>query len=331
MQSASANRRANLGRALALIAVLALFAAGCGGGELQDGVAPDPAWLDASDGGGASDSGSGADGAAVADGGGDGGGGDDAGGLDGDSDDVGAGGDVDGANADATVEEQHFAAWLTSTVMVQDPTPFGSSWEKQTTTTLALVKVRWTGAKGERWVQPCALHTTPAFGSQLTYPTSFLAAVPVLPAPIERDGASWTQAEVVERVGLKAGYDGAMPADGDGGHAALVDADADGKPGVTLGVEIPIFGAQKLYVAQRAATAWQGEVDGEGVLRAEPTIASEQSIVGATLELLVTSPKQKPVSDGPAHTLRWHPLDAPIGCAMLVNEAKARVGASWPP
>ena len=295
--------------ALALALVVGALAAGCGGEALQSGIAPDPAWLDVVDATAAVDA---VDATAAVDA-------------------VDATAAVDAVDATTRAEEQVFAAWLTSRVQLQDPTPFGSSWAEQTTTTLALVRVRWHGDVGERWVQPCALHTTPSFGSKLSYPSAFLAAVPVEAAEIRRDGAGWSQADVVEHVGMTGDGTADMPKNGEAKHPALVDHDGDGKPGVTLGVEIPLFGAQKLYVAQRTVTAWSGEVDADGVVSAEPTITSEQATVGATLDLLLTTPKQKPVASGPAHTLRWHPLSTPIGCATLVAESKTHVGQTWPP
>ncbi len=318
--------------------LLATALAGCGGDVAGSGLGPDPFWLDSDD-------------ATPADGGGDA----NANRVDAtptdsleatpedqdaatpaDSGDAtladGGGGMADAAqDGQAQPQELHFAALLTSTEQTQDPSPFGDAWVEQTTTTLALVRVVWQGDVGTRWIQTCALHTTVAHGAKLTYPAAFLAAVPVEPAPLSRTGSQWSQPEVVEVVGLKSGYAGAMPKTGEAKHAALVDADGDDHPGVTLDVNVQLLGSNSLYVAQRARITWSGAIDGSGALYAEPTVLQERSVVGASLSLLVADTPSKAVAGKPAHTLRWLPLPGPIGCAALVTEAKARTGAPWPP
>lgn len=298
--------------ALVTAELLVSALASCGGELAGSGLGPDPFWLDGTDATTANDAATAADGDAAT-----------------------AAGDGGGTAADgdigASAKELHFAAVLTSTEQTQDPSPFSDAWAEQTTTTLALVRVAWQGDVGTRWIQICALHTTTAHGAKLTYPAAFLAAIPVESAPLTRVGAQWSQPEVVEVAGLASGHGGAMPKTGEAKHPALVDADGDGQPGVTLDVDINLLGAHKLYVAQRARIAWTGTLDASGALSAEPTIVQERSVVGASLSLLVADTPRKPIAGRPPHTLRWLPLPGPVGCATLVAEAKARIGSPWPP
>lgn len=239
--------------------------------------------------------------------------------------------DAPPADAAATLEDQYFVSWAESAQQLQDPSPFGNSWAEQRTTTLGLVKISWQGDSGTRWLQPCAMHTNTVFGTKTLYSAAFLAAIPVPGVPISRAGKLWTQAEELVVVGLKDGYTGAMPALGEKGHAALVDSDKDGLPGVTVHIDNNLLGKQNLQVAQRQRSSWSAEVQGNGEIAAEPKVTAEQVVVAASMSLLVVQNVTKPVSGKPGETLRLVPLAAPIDCATLLAKPSSYVGKSWPP
>jgi hypothetical protein len=240
-------------------------------------------------------------------------------------------GDAGGSDIAPASEDQYFVSWAESAQQLQDPSPFGSSWAEQRTTTLGLVKISWQGDSGTRWLQPCAMHTNTVFGTKTLYSAGFLSAIPVPGVPISRVGKLWSQSEEFVVVGLKEGYDGAMPALGQKDHAALVDSDKDGLPGVTVHIDNNLLGKQNLQVAQRQRSTWTAEVQANGEIAAQPKVTSEQVVVAASMNLLVVQNKTKPVSGKPGETLRFVPLTAPIDCKALLASPSKYAGKTWPP
>ncbi len=238
---------------------------------------------------------------------------------------------ADTADSAVVPEDQYFVSWAESAQQLQDPSPFGSSWAEQRTTTLGLVKIAWQGDSGTRWLQPCAMHTNTVFGTKTLYSAAFLSAIPVPGVPISRVGKLWTQSEEFVVVGLKDGYDGAMPALGQKDHAALVDSDKDGLPGVTVHIDNNLLGKQNLQVAQRQRSSWTAEVQANGEIAALPKVTSEQVVVAASMNLLVVQNKTKAVTGKPGETLRFVPLDAPIDCKALLASPSKYAGKTWPP
>lgn len=244
---------------------------------------------------------------------------------------AGAGDAGQGDTQPPAPSEQVFASWRVSRRMTQDPSPFGSAWKESRTVTLGLAKVVWTGDKGQYWHQVCAMDANEVHGSQVHFPPAFLGAIPVTPVPLTRSGAIWSQPETVELLGLKPSHVGPMPGLGEASHASAIDADKDGKPGVTVEVDVTLLGLQKIYVAQRTTSAWQGAPGEDGRIEALPTVSFEQSILGASMSLLVADTKSKPVSSGDPETLLWAPVAASTTCKTLISNASTLIGLSWPP
>lgn len=305
-----------------LCLLLVLLSAGCGEDFDLGGPVPTPFWVD---GGDASDSSGGDGGTRAADAAADGSTADS---LVDSSD--GAPDSPDSGDASGPTD-QYYVSWLETAQQLQDPSPFGDSWVEQRTTTLGLIKVQWTGNSGQRWHQPCAMHTNSNFNTDTLYSAAFLSAIPVTQVAIERQGTTWTQAEELQTVGLKSDYTGPMPALGESGHAALVDADKDGLPGVTVYIDNSLLGKQNLQVGQRSKTTWIGAVQGNGDVTAEPKVQTEQVVVAASLSLLVTKNNVKPLQGKPAETLLWRPLSTPIDCKTLLAAPQQYIGRAWPP
>jgi hypothetical protein len=238
---------------------------------------------------------------------------------------------ADGSSGNAT-EVEHYAVWQVSTVENQDPSPLGEgAWAEQRTVTLALAQVTWQGQTGKRVQQVCAVHTNPAFGTQLTYGTKFVNTIPAVTATLQRNGATWTQEPAVLCLGLPSGYDGALPQLGEGGHSAVRDTDNDGQPGVTLELSHTLLGSQQLYVAQRERVQWQATVAANGEIVTEPEVLRDQVTLGASLDLLVMATQSRPAAGKPAETLRWVPVPATMDCATLLQQTSKWLGSSWPP
>jgi len=234
--------------------------------------------------------------------------------------------------ADAAVKSApvYYASWTRYRVQQQDPSPFGSSWAESVTTTIGLVQVIWTGDKGSSLQQTCAMAANEVHGSQVTFPATFVAALPVDPIPLTRKGKTITQPSHVTRLGLTPGYDGPLPAVGQGDHAAVIDGDKDGKPGVTVTVDIFLLGQQKLHVVQRNTRGWSADVSSNGGLDMKPDVKIQQVTVGATMDMLLAAVKEKPVS-GPAEVLIWRPVAADTDCKDLVAKSSKLLGKPWPP
>ncbi len=223
------------------------------------------------------------------------------------------------------------AFWTQSRKQVQDPSPFGSGWQTSRTTSVGLVQVAWQGQSGKASLFTCAVASNPIFGTTMTFPAAFVAAQAQEDAPIAVNGATWTFGPATQRVGLQPTYGGPMPATAEATHPAVVDGDSDGKPGVTLDIQVPLLGKQALYVAQRSTVQWSATLQPDGSLNALPTATHEQATLGATSSLLVVAEKAKPVTAEPAMELRWRTVPFGTTCAQLLANPQALIGRSWPP
>ncbi len=241
--------------------------------------------------------------------------------------------DAAGAPVDAQAEQlpMWFAFWVQSRKQVQDPSPLGDDWQTNRTTTLGLVKIGWQGQQGLASLHTCAVASNPMFGTKMTYPSAFVAALAQQAAPVSVVGNLWTFGPATQRVGLHEGHDGPMPATGQASHPAVTDADGDGKPGVTVGIDVPILGKQSLFVAQRSTVQWSANLTSDGVLTATPIASHEQATLGATSSLLVVGETAKPVTDEPPMELRWQQVPPLTSCAQLLADPKGLVGRAWPP
>lgn len=301
-----------------LAVVLAILCLpGCGIDVPDGGIVAEPFWVDAGvsgvDAGGTGDSGS--DGSA-----GDAVGGDSGGNpvLEGDS----------GTEVSGTTE--FYAFWRQSRVLSHNAAPFGEEWQLSKTTTVGLMKVDWSGDVGQLWTVPCGLHTNEVASSQLSYPASFVNVLTTGPTPISRTGLTLTQPSQTQWVGLTSGYSGAMPGVGEATHPAVVDADQDGHPGITLFINMPFFGDQAIYAVQRNASSWTGTLTAEGSLVAFPLTVTEQVTVGATNDILVAATESKPAPGMEPEELRMFLTTGTVGCAALLANPPAFVQTTWP-
>ncbi|MBI5608174.1 MAG: hypothetical protein HY902_04785 [Deltaproteobacteria bacterium] len=296
----------------------AWLAAGCGV-EAPGGAVSNPAWLDAEGGevAGGGDAGLGSLGR-----GNDGGA--EAGGVDAVSGDA-AGGDV------VATSSEYYAFWQQARRLAKNPSPFGEAWQETRTTSIGLVKVDWQGSQGAAYSHTCAVTSNPAFSSQLTYPAAFINALAAGPLPLVRAGGEVELQASTTWLGLQSGYAGAMPGVGDGKHAAVVDADSDGKPGATVYIDAPILGQQAIYVVQRNTSAWKAPLQADGSLHPLPSGAMEQVTVGATSSILVAEDVGKPLPGVAPVELHWRPVAANLTCAALVAKAAELTGQAWPP
>lgn len=128
-------------------------------------------------------------------------------------------------------------------------------------------------------------------------PYSFQRTIPTreFPVTLTPDGDGWSyMADLGQH---RAGWDptktSVMPEERD--HPALVDSDGDGKPAVTIHLEVPLFGLIELYVVQDVQTKLVGRVGEDGGVTGRAELARlEQRAVGASNPLFASTPKAVP-------------------------------------
>ena len=240
-------------------------------------------------------------------------------------------GDATGLAGDASPSSAYYAFWNQARVLQHNPMPFGDAWQDSRTTTIGLMRVDWLGSQGQAWLVPCALHASEFAGSTITYPAPFVDALAEGPFVVERSGEGISLAGKTQWAGLQKGYAGDMPAVGQGDFAALSDDDADGHPGVTLFINMPVFGDQAMYVVERVVTEWTAQPQGDGMLHALPQTDARRVVVGATQSLLLTPQDEKPLPGEDPEELILAPTSAGTGCAALLAAPQQFTGQTWPP
>lgn len=173
----------------------------------------------------------------------------------------------------------------------------------------------------EGWVQRQRLcRTAMEGGSKLArtvLPEGWLRAMPdrSYAAELTLEAGSWRYRA---DTGLQVlGYDAArgdLPARA--GEAHVLDADGDGKPGVTVLVEVPGFGAAEVYVATRGHSRLEGaflgpdRVEGRVVL-----LEQRQATLGASHPLFDFTPNNRP--DPARSTFAMWRVDEAASCASI--------------
>jgi hypothetical protein len=164
------------------------------------------------------------------------------------------------------------------------------------TTALALFSIERDGSSHRITHQRvCSLETETLGGLVETrYPRAFLEAVSGLTRPIRltRDerGLVYSEPKHARVVGATIDRTEALPSDA--ADPRVIDADGDGRPGVTVEVRGPIDGS--IWVVHRDLSELRGRFAAEDRIAGEIRWKSEQSILGATHDLLAKPPSQKP-------------------------------------
>jgi hypothetical protein len=156
------------------------------------------------------------------------------------------------------------------------------------------------------WVQrhePCDLQSSsPTALAVTTFPPRFIAAIPrkEYPVSVSGEAGAWTYHA---DYGFHAvGFDAAlspsgMPTQVD--HPSVRDVDADGQPGATIEVHVPVIGTVEVYLVQQAHTVVDGLVkigaDGrvEEVGGSLAMLRSGQQTLDASNRLFAQTPKVK--------------------------------------
>lgn len=109
-----------------------------------------------------------------------------------------------------------------------------------------------------------------------------------------------------------------LPSDPD--DPRIVDADGDGNPGITVTVKFSEDSGGDIYLARREIFAYDLIESGlgDGALVGSVTDSSEQLIIGATNELLLTSAQWDQNPDPAKSPITWTPIAADTDCESLM-------------
>lgn len=137
--------------------------------------------------------------------------------------------------------------------------------------------------------------------AQASFPPSFVAAMhdQSYDISVQPEGAGWRLRAEVEPVHL--GWDpkltgGVMPRHKDA--PGVIDADHDGKPGVTIFVKAPIFGQVEVYVVQLSETWIDGLLQGDDLVTGRARLAAlDQQTIGASNPLFISNVPITPDDD----------------------------------
>ena len=167
-----------------------------------------------------------------------------------------------------------------------------------TSTTVALLRVAIAQDNRKLTVRttPCAVDVDSEIDMVKTViPQSTLAAIGTqqFRARLTQGKSGWVfyQPPVMQTLGVQLddAWKDKMPSDPK--DKRLVDADNDGKPGVTVRIEGAIDGA--IYVAQRSWSRLEGLVSGARI-KGSLQWQTDQSVLDATSALLSTPPRARP-------------------------------------
>ena len=145
---------------------------------------------------------------------------------------------------------------------IQDPSPLGSSWGKQKTTSLALLSWSRSETNVEYMETHCALSTTDDFGTIYNYSEEYLEAISdrtrIGALSSTRGGAEFAVSEYIDLNGVELENPiDALPTNSSDNR--IYDMDRDGNIGITIGVSASI-GNGEVYAIQRRKYALEGIV-----------------------------------------------------------------------
>ena len=187
------------------------------------------------------------------------------------------------------------------------------------TRSLLLADLRWEDGRLTQHQTTCAVRITgkPAF-VDTTIPGPFLRSIPVTTtvATIDTstDDARYVMDLGVNRAGWRGAPGAALPTAKD--DPRIFDQDGDGAPGVSVHVDVGIFGEGMIYVVQQSRAELRGTVD-NGIVRGKVTThLLEQLVVGSTKSLFANNPPGLRPED---HKSRFtlSPLPPGTTCATL--------------
>ena len=194
-----------------------------------------------------------------------------------------------------------------------------------TTRALALVDVHQVGTRLRLRRRLCQMRVrSDSETLRMAVPQAFVRGIGVDLRDAElthQEGAWWLQSPrhtALRGMGADSAIDEALPVDP--ADARVVDADEDGKPGLTLRLDGLIKG--EIYVVQRDWSRFQGRLSASDWIRGRVQWGFERQVLDASNPLLTQSPEMAPAPDAAAHTFRMRRLSGAWTCPRLNREAR---------
>lgn len=176
----------------------------------------------------------------------------------------------------------------------------------------------------------CVLESDVPGPVETEYPAAFRRAISERnkPARLVREGEGYVfeEAERTRLLGvaLRDPEREALPTKGD--DPRVVDADRDGRPGLT--VQVSGLASGRLYVAQRDRSRRQGRFVSPDRVEGVSTWKSEQVVLGATSKMLTSAPDARPHPDPARSPFSLERLPGPSSCAALLQRVASLESAS---
>ena len=186
--------------------------------------------------------------------------------------------------------------------------------------TRTLLRVRL-AQEGGLWVQEqsvCDVKVLSDSRSKVVIPRAFVNSLPrqSYPVTLTPTEGGWTyRADPGPSV---LGYDPALT----GGKMpvgpkdpGVLDPDGDGHPGVTVLLEIPVFGSVQMYVVQRGHSRYQGTFQNGGFEGSVEVVSVDQRTLGASFPPFAANPEIRSLPD--RSRFRMVPAPGTKTCADL--------------
>ncbi len=247
--------------------------------------------------------------------------------LDSDVEDTDATGDTDSG---PTTDRRTFAMIQTTRSLVEDPSPLTN--DQEPTDTTALLLLDWT-REGTTisWDETlCDLSSTEVFGTVTSFPSAFVAAIPVrsrvATLSSAETGADFSAGPFVDVIGAKLDNPASDSLPISELDPDQWDQDADGKPGMTVHVSNNFLGEGDVYVAQRANATLTGTVLSDDRIEGSVLFSQEQMVYGASTWWLELETNTIANQDPAYNFFILQAVESGTSCADIVAEQATLFG-----
>ena len=194
--------------------------------------------------------------------------------------------------------------------------PFAGTTEVITRSLVRVDLVR----EGDGWTQSqrvCAVEIESDSRATTVLPQAFIDVIPVQRYPVQISENGTYKADPGPTY---VGFDpkvtgGAVPRKKN--DPGVQDTDGDGHPGVTVLLDIPVFGKVKMYVAQAGWSRYDGAYRDGRFAGAVESVSLDQRTLGASVSAFAANPDITAVPERSRFIMS--PLTEPASCARLAS------------
>lgn len=191
-------------------------------------------------------------------------------------------------------------------------------WRRTETRSYATVRFE---PDGEGWSQVQTACAVEVDGGRVSFPARFVESLPTQQFGIRFDGPSYSAAPEPSYVGVM-GPVAELPTEP--GDPRVFDQDGDGEPGVTVLLDLPVFGAVEAHIVQAGSSVYRGEVVDGAIVGRVDVSRLEQETLSATNRMFARSLPTRVIPG--ASSFRILP-DPDLACRDLFRRADATADA----